>query len=256
MPFTLAHPAAILPLRGWRQLRTVPLVIGALVPDLPYYLPASLARFVLDSHDFRASFTECLLLGYALLAGVVLLRQPLTALLPARARALCLAAVAPFTGRAVEWAWAAPAIVLGVWTHLLWDSFTHVDGWMVRRLALLRAPVDIGFWSGTVCHLLQYLSSVAGLAVLAIWYRRLPLPAAARAGAGAGRSAAGPVMLLLAAAALLIGSVQATEYFDRTEFVYRTLGILLTRSLAWFALLYLIAGSIVTLDRAHERASS
>ena len=127
---------------------------------------------------------------------------------------------------------------------------------MVRRLALLRAPVDIGFWSGTVCHLLQYLSSVVGLAVLAIWYRRLPLPAAARAGAGAGRSAAGPVMLLLAAAALLIGSVQATEYFDRTEFVYRTLGILLTRSLAWFALLYVIAGSIVTLDRAHERASS
>jgi hypothetical protein len=39
MPFTLAHPAAILPLRGWRYLRTAPLILGAMAPDLPYFLP-------------------------------------------------------------------------------------------------------------------------------------------------------------------------------------------------------------------------
>lgn len=256
MPFTLAHPAAILPVRGLRHLHTVPLIIGAMIPDLPYYLPASLARFALDTHDFGGSFTECLLYGYAALAGVFVLRQPLTALLSARARALCLAAVAPFAGRPLEWAWAAPAIVLGVWTHLFWDSFTHLDGWIVRRVAALSAPVVIGSWSGPVCHVLQYLSSAVGLAVLAVWYWHLPAPVVAPTAAGGARSATGPVLMLVAAAAILIGGVQATEYFDHTELVYRTLAILLTRSLAWFALLYLVAGTIVTLEHAHERASS
>ena len=46
MPFTLAHPAAVLPLRGVRHLRMAPLVVGAMVPDLPYYLPSRVARLV------------------------------------------------------------------------------------------------------------------------------------------------------------------------------------------------------------------
>ncbi|MBV8496756.1 MAG: DUF4184 family protein [Gammaproteobacteria bacterium] len=255
MPFTLAHPAAILPLRGWRQLRTVPLVIGALVPDLPYYLPASLARFVLDSHDFRASFTKCLLLGYALLAGVVLLRQPLTALLPARARALCLAAVAPFTGRAREWAWAAPAIVLGVWTHLLWDSFTHADGWMVQRIAALRAAFVLGPWHETVYHALQYLSSLVGLCVLVLWYDRLAAPAADQP-YDAARSAAVPVLLLALTAAILIGGVQAVEQFGHHHSVYRTIEVLLTHALDWFGVLYLTAGTVLTLEHGAPGGTS
>ena len=65
-----------------------------------------------------------------------------------------------------EWAFAAVAIVLGVWTHLLWDSFTHTGGWVVRRVDALSAPVVLGPYTGTVCHVLQYLSSAFGLIVL------------------------------------------------------------------------------------------
>jgi len=256
MPFTLAHPAAILPLRGLRHLRSVPLIIGAMIPDLPYYLPGRLARFIPDTHRFVGSFTTCLLCGYATLAVLILLRRPLTALLSARARALCLAAVAPFGSRGLEWAFAAPAIVLGVWTHLLWDSFTHIDGWAVRRVEVLSAPVTIGSYTSTVCHVLQYLSSALGLAVLAVWYSRLPAPAAASQERPTARTAVAPVLLLIAAAAILIGAVQATEYYSHTEIVYGTFDILLTRSLAWFALLYLVGGAIVTLEHAHERVSS
>src|SRR5215469_5858432 len=126
MPFTLAHPAAVLPLRRVRLLRTAPLIVGALIPDLPYYLPAS--------HTFEGSLTSDLLFGYLALGSIFLLRQPLTALLSARARLLCLNALAPFNRRWREWALAAAAIVLGVWTHLLWDSFTHLDGWFVHRV--------------------------------------------------------------------------------------------------------------------------
>ena len=255
MPFTLAHPAAILPLRGLKYLRTAPLIIGAMTPDLPYYVPARLAHFGPETHSLTGAFTTCLALGYAALGCAYLLRQPLTALLSARARWLYLTALAPFRGRPLEWALAGVSIILGVWTHLLWDSFTHNDGWMVRRVALLSAPVSFGWYSGTVCHVLQYLSSGVGLAAMALWYRRLPVPAAAPVGPGAPRSAVGPVLMLVAAAAILIGSVQATQAYGHAPVIYHTLDIFLTRSLAWFAVLYLVAGTVVTLEHGHDSAS-
>ena len=255
MPFTLAHPVAILPLRGLRYLRTVPLVIGAMIPDLPYYVPARFGLFRPETHSVTGSFTTCLVLGYAALGCVFLLRRPLTALLSARARWLCLSALAPFKGRPLEWALAAVSIILGVWTHLLWDSFTHDNGWIVRRVAALSAPVSFGWYSGTVCHVLQYLSSAFGLVAVALWYRRLTAPVAAPAGPGAARSSVGPVLLLVAAAAILIGGVQATQAYAHIPVIYRTLDIFLTRSLAWFAVLYLVAGTVVTLEEDHDAAS-
>ena len=59
MPFTLAHPAAILPLRGIRYLRTAPLIIGALMPDLPYYVPGKAAcTWHPETHSIAGSFTH------------------------------------------------------------------------------------------------------------------------------------------------------------------------------------------------------
>ena len=246
MPFTLAHPAAVLPLRGLRYLRMAPLIVGAMVPDLPYYLPGGIARYVPVTHAFAHSFTVDLALGYALLASLVVLQRPLTALLSARARALCLRALLPFH-RPFEWAFAAPAILLGVWTHLLWDSVTHGDGWMVHRVQALRAPLVIGPYEGTVFHALQYLSSAAGLCVLVLWYGRLPTPAVA-SGPDAARSPAGPVLVLVLAAALLIGGVQGVGNFERTHSVYRALDVLLIDALTWFAVLYLTAGVVLTLE--------
>jgi len=250
VPFTLAHPAAVLPLRGVRHLRTAPLIVGAVVPDLPYYLPGGIARYVPVTHAFVHSLTIDLLMAYALLAALFLLQRPLTALLSPRARALCLRALAPFRHPAA-WALAAPAIVLGVWTHLLWDSFTHRDGWIVHRAAALNASLIVGPYNGTWYHALQYLSSVVGLCVLVLWYDRLPTPEL-RTGGGAARSAAGPVLLLVVTAAVLIGGVHAVEHFQHTHSVYRTLYAFLTGALTWFAALYLTAGIVLTLEHRAE----
>ena len=185
---------------------------------------------------------------------IFLLRRPLTALLSPRARWLCLHALAPLRTSWAAWVFAALALIVGVWTHLLWDSFTHPEGWMVRRVAALSAPVTFGSYSGPLCHLLQYLSSVFGLIVMAIWYWRLPAPPRVPAGSGATRSAVGPILVLVASAAVLIGGVQASGYFQRTPFIYRTINIFLTHSLAWFAALYLVAGIVITLD--HDSAAA
>lgn len=254
MPFTLAHPAAILLLRGLKYLRTAPLVIGAMIPDLPYYVPGRFNTLRLETHSVTGSFTTCLALGYAALGAVYLLRRPLTALLSPRARWLCLGALAPFRRRPLEWALASVSILIGVWTHLLWDSFTHNDGWMVRRVAVLSAPVTVAGYLTNVCHVLQYVSSAIGLGALALWYWRLPAPRRAAAEPGAPHSAVGPALVLVSAAAILIGGVQATQAFTQTPVIYRTLETFLTHSLAWFAVLYLVAGTVVTLEHDSDAA--
>lgn len=253
MPFTLAHPAAVLPLRHLRALRTAPLVIGAMVPDVPDYLPVP-HRLGVDTHTFAGSYLIDLPLGFLLLAVAVLLREPLTALLSARARWLCLHALEPFRQRASEWLLAPLAILIGVWTHLLWDSFTHGDSWITHRVVVLRQVVLIGGYEIQVSHLLQYVSSIVGLAIVLLWYRRLRAPTTDAAHA-ARLSHAGPGLLLVVGAALLIGGVEAQLAYSHSEgAVYRTLDVLLTRWVAWFVLLNLVGGTIVTLE--HRAAAA
>ncbi|HEY1492141.1 MAG TPA: DUF4184 family protein [Steroidobacteraceae bacterium] len=251
MPFTLAHPAAILPLRGAR-LRTAPLIIGAVTPDLRYFMPFNLGRFMPETHDFESSYTSCLMIGYLALALIFVLQRPLTALLSPRAHWLCLHALAPFRHGAKEWLLAGFAIVVGVWSHLVWDSFTHTDSWVVHRVAALSAPVMIAGRIVPVCTVLQYISSVLGLVALAVWYSRLRTPPVVPHDPAGPRSAVRPLLLLIATAGVLIGGVQSAEYYRHTHLVYRTLSILLTHSVAWFAALYLVAGIIVTLERHAE----
>jgi hypothetical protein len=62
------------------------------------------------------------------------------------------------------------------------------------------------------------------------------------------------VLLLCGAAAALIGGVQATGFMERVPSIYMVLDIFLTHGLAWFAVLYIVAGSVLTLE--HHRDGS
>ena len=252
MPYTLAHPAAVLPLRGVRYLRTAPLFIGAMVPDARDYVPSGIRQYLVRMHEWDRSYSTCLLLGCAVFVAVFVLRRPLTVLLSARARWLCLNALAPFSDDPVEWLFAPFAILLGIWTHLLWDSFTHTYGVLVRDVTWLRTPVNIGWYHGMLYHVLQYVSSAFGLVVLAWWYSRLRTPPLSALQLGAQRPAVGPGLALVAGVALFIGGVKAADYFAQTGSIYWTTNVLLTRAMAWFVLLNLVAGSIVMLYQRHE----
>ncbi|MBS0364286.1 MAG: DUF4184 family protein [Proteobacteria bacterium] len=250
MPFTLAHPAAVLPLRRWTHLHIAPLIIGAMVPDAPHFLPGRLGLTMPETHSLTGVWTVCLALGYLLLLAAVFLRRPLTALLPHRAHALCLQAVEPFRSGVVPWLLAAPAIVIGAWTHVAWDSATHGFGWIVQHVPVLATALAVGPFQLPLYRLLQYASSVAGLAVMLWWYLRLPSPAGQAAGGDAAPGVR-PLLLLLTAAALLVGAVQAVEHYLAAPTIYRTLDVFLTRSLAWFLVFYLLAGLLTPRAQAH-----
>jgi hypothetical protein len=188
VPFTVSHAAAVLPFVRWRRFHPlVPtaLVIGSIAPDLPYYLPLprSAGGAAAWAHSVPGLAVVDLPLGLIMLAlWCRVLTPPLTALVP---RAFVPRASAPAGPRArlaapdaatgglprhplMAFGWIAGALVLGAATHLVWDSFTHVDGAAVRAWDGLDAVVA---GPHRVYNVVQYVSSAGGLIVLA-WYGR------------------------------------------------------------------------------------
>lgn len=61
-------------------------------------------------------------------------------------------------------------LIVGAATHLIWDGITHADGFIARHIEWLQYPVYFYPFKGTsIARVLQYLSSMAGLVILA-WF--------------------------------------------------------------------------------------
>ena len=74
------------------------------------------------------------------------------------------------------------SILVGIGTHILWDSFTHAGYWLTDHLPLLKENVELPlFGPRPWFSILQYVSSAFGIVVLLLWalhwYRNAtPLP--------------------------------------------------------------------------------
>ena len=251
MPFTFAHPAAVLPLRRFRSLHMAALMVGSIAPDLPYYVPARYNRLMLETHTAMGAFYLDIPLGLATLLFCFLLRRPLAVLMTPRARTLYLQSMERFKEEPRNWLWAPLAIYIGAWAHIVWDAFTHDSGWAVKRIAALSAPITIGDYTGTLCHILQYVSSIAGLLILAIWYFRLRTPPSFEQPNMVVVSASARIaaLVLVFTIAIAIGGFIALRVAYGGASNYRVIYLLLTRSIAWFGLLYLAAGLLFVLAR-------
>lgn len=167
MPWTFAHPIAVLPLKKAtpKYLDFPALVVGSLSPDACYYLRWEIGAI---THSFWGSIVICLPFGIALLGVYYGLRGPVCWLLPRRHRMALLNLAQPF---GPKWSIAlslriAGSIILGAWTHIIWDAFTHKSGLFVQALPLLRADL---FLSIPVYSWFQQISSTTG-AFLLIWF--------------------------------------------------------------------------------------
>jgi hypothetical protein len=167
VPFTLCHPAAVLPLAR-RPLVPSALVAGSVAPDVFWFVPRLPGVGLTMTHEFASVLWLDPLLALGLLAVFhVLLKRPLLALAPKP--------LAERLPRHFSWkrpGWIALSLMLGAATHVGWDAFTHKDS----GLPFLRIPLVTGVDVG---RLIQLVSTIAGAAVLAWWlrnwYRRAPL---------------------------------------------------------------------------------
>lgn len=168
MPFTLSHPAAVLPLRRLR-LPFAALVAGSVSPDLPYYFTPGKYPYVMDNaHTFARSFSYCVPAGLALLLLLRLLEPAFRSVLPPGPAALARSWLGEPMLRPRTLPVTLLALLLGSWTHLAWDDLTHVTGHTVRALPFLRTEVALGF---ELFRVLQHLSTLLGTAVL-FWFIR------------------------------------------------------------------------------------
>lgn len=169
MPFPLAHPAAVLPLRRYcpRYLNFPALVIGSLSPDLGY----AFGHLHVDwfSHRFFAgSFGFCLPAGLLILFGFYLVRRPFVGILPAQLRQMLLPLCDHSAGSPIV---AAVCLLIGAWTHIFLDDLTYPDGWAMGHLPLLQNCVlSVGPHRFGVSDLLYAGCTFGGVAWLAFCY--------------------------------------------------------------------------------------
>ncbi|WIX97936.1 DUF4184 family protein [Amycolatopsis mongoliensis] len=188
MPFTLSHPAAVLPLAR-RPLVTSALVAGSVAPDVFWFVPRLPGVGLTKTHEFASVLWLDPLLALVLLAVFhVLLKRPLLALAPS-----------PLAGRLprdFSWkrpGWIALSLVIGAATHVGWDAFTHESG----GFPFLRIPLVTGVDVG---RLIQLVSTIAGATVLAWWLARWYRTAPTAPAPGATRHRRPVVALLLVGA--------------------------------------------------------
>jgi len=170
MPFTLSHPAAAIP---FLRTRLVPsaLVIGCMAPDFEYFaLFSPKGHF---GHTLLGAFVFDLPAAFILLwLYHVYAKMPLYTWLPESVRRrIKLGPAALPVRNIVQFLLVALSILVGVATHILWDSFTHSGFWPYDHWPFLHRTVLIpGFGPLEYARVLQHVSTVLGAAVILLWF--------------------------------------------------------------------------------------
>lgn len=178
MPFTPSHAVVALP---FVRTALVPaaIAIGSMTPDTPLFFKVGPDYWF--THDWLGALVVDLPLALALLLVWRLLLRPATAQLTPRWFAERWPADWSRRGSGWHSLWGgqdatAPArlravallvvsLALGIATHLVWDAFTHADRWgsaLIPQLALQVGQFRLWDWG-------HYVSSVVGLAIIAVW---------------------------------------------------------------------------------------
>ncbi len=167
MPFTPSHVVAVLPFAR-TPLAPAALALGAMAPDLPYFLPVGVPRAL--THSLPGVPTIDLLVGLVAVAlWLAVLRAPVLDYSPGWLRERM--SPAPrwrVGGVVVSVLLVVVGLELGILTHLLLDALTHEGGWLDT----------IAPWSGVqvgtfaVANIIHGVVSVVTGAIVALWVRR------------------------------------------------------------------------------------
>jgi hypothetical protein len=152
--------------RPAQKLVPAALVIGSMIPDLPYFVPPHppFAGVSADwTHAASGPVTIDLVLGLLAYAIWSLgLRRPLVDLAP-RWWADRIREPRRLTAR--DAGWVGLSVIVGALTHVLWDTFTHPRRWGTTHLPALQVLLG----GLPVYKWLQFGSGAIGLLVLAGW---------------------------------------------------------------------------------------
>ncbi|MCP4179510.1 MAG: DUF4184 family protein [bacterium] len=169
MPFTFAHPAVVLPLcnKGNKYVDKTALIIGAMAPDFEYFI--HFRPYQVYGHTILGQFYFNLPLVLAIsFIYHYLLKESFIRNLPKPYNRYYL--------YMLNRKWKIKSIrhllvfiysaLLGMFTHLFWDAFTHKTGYFVTRVEAFNYNFHLFSFTVPVYKLLQHGSSVIGLIII------------------------------------------------------------------------------------------
>ncbi len=177
MPFTFSHPAIVLPLNYLpkRWISLTGLVVGSLTPDFEYFLRMSIKSYY--SHTLSGLFWFDLPLGILLAFIFHLIVKPaLFKNLPniLRLRLLNFEKLNWIQQFKENWLIVMVSILIGSLSHLLWDSFTHENGYFVELIPALSIQFKVFGLFIPLYKVIQHLSSLIGGIVIIFSLLALP----------------------------------------------------------------------------------
>ncbi len=176
MPFTLSHTVAVIPLYKYlgKFGALSALIIGSMTPDFAYLTPTLVYQRV-DSHTLLGIYLYCIPMGLTVYFLYHWLMAPvIVSLFPQGLKKhlhhnLFLGIIPRIPSFILIF-----SLILGAFTHVFWDFFTHQSGapqyihWMNRPLG------SIDGYNIMLYRLLQHSSSILGLSLLVFliwrWY--------------------------------------------------------------------------------------
>lgn len=177
MPFTFSHPSIILPLtylpKRWFSLTG--LIIGSLMPDFEYFLRMKIKSDF--SHTLEGVFLFDLPLG--ILTAFVfhnIVRNNLFDNLPIFLKSR-LVIFKDFNWNIYfkkNWLIVIFSIIIGTFSHILWDSFTHDTGYFVQKIEIINQSVDLFDKQIPILKILQHSSTFLGAIVIVFSLYKLP----------------------------------------------------------------------------------
>ncbi len=177
MPFTLSHPAIVLPLNllPARWVSITGLVIGSLAPDLQSYFTPGADKT--HSHTWWGILWFCIPVSI-LLSFVfhLIVREMLIMHLP-RVVQIKMIRYKDVNWPALfreKWPVIIISMAVGAASHLFWDSFSHFDGFFIRDNPALQGNMDVLGRSVEIPFVIQYVNSLVGLVIIAIAILQVP----------------------------------------------------------------------------------
>ncbi|MEN9907765.1 MAG: hypothetical protein RLZZ540_906 [Bacteroidota bacterium] len=178
MPFTFSHPAIILPLsylpKKWISLTA--LIVGSLTPDFEYFLRMKVQSIY--SHTLSGIFWFDLPLGiiitflfHTIIRNTLFLNLPLQI----KARLFQYQKFDWINYFKFNWIIVIISLLIGITSHLFWDSFTHNHGYFVENIPSLKNKINLYNLQIPIFKILQHSSSLIGGIIIILGFRKLPI---------------------------------------------------------------------------------
>ncbi|PKM95642.1 MAG: DUF4184 domain-containing protein [Firmicutes bacterium HGW-Firmicutes-1] len=169
MPFTFAHPLAVLPLgkKKNKYFDFTALIIGSMAPDFEYFIhfkPYQMYGHTLLGqlfYNMPLVIIIAFIYHYILKESIIInLPNPYSTyynyLIKKRWTIFSKRAFIMFVYSAL----------IGMFTHLIWDSFTHIEGYFVTKIVILSKSITLINYKIPIYKILQHGSTVIGLTII------------------------------------------------------------------------------------------